>query len=191
MTTTTYSQSSCRQRKRLLLAYPNMRWQKDDSVTLWNLDPTALCLLAAMVKDLVDVKIIDAQFHNLDRDTFKQQVAEYQPDYVGLSLLTSEYEEALYCAADLVKESCPGIPVLAGGVHVTTMPEHVMETCSAIDYCVIGEGEYVLRELLLFLQGLGTLPENGLAFRDYGLVVQQQAMVDDLSKLPWPGYELV
>lgn len=184
-------QPSPEQRKRLLLAYPNMRWQKDDSVTLWNLDPTALCLLAAMVKDLVDVKILDAQFHNLDTNEFKKQIADYQPDYVGLSLLTSEYEEALYCAARLVKESNPGIPVIAGGVHVTTMPDHVMQTCSAIDYCVIGEGEYVVRELLLHLQNSGKLPEQGIAYRDNGIVVQQQVIVDDLTKLPWPDYELV
>lgn len=184
-------QPSHGQRKRLLLAYPNMRWQKEDSVTLWNLDPTALCLLAAMVKDLVDVKILDAQFYDLDKGAFKKEILEYAPDFVGLSLLTSEYEEALYCAARLVKECNPHIQVVAGGVHVTVMPEHVMETCSAIDYCVIGEGEYVLRDLLQFLQGFGALPDKGLAFRGNGVVVQQQVIVDDLSKLPWPDYELV
>ncbi len=178
-------------RKRLLLAYPNMRWQKEDSVTLWNLDPTALCLLAAMVKDIVDVKILDAQFYDLDREAFKQQIREYQPDFVGLSLLTSEYEEALYCAARLTKEVNADIPVIAGGVHVTVMPDHVMESCSSIDYCVIGEGEYVLRELLLYLQGEGAFPEIGLAFRGEGIVVQKQGMVEDLSKLPWPDYDLV
>ncbi len=178
-------------RKRLLLAYPNMRWQKEDSVTLWNLDPTALCLLAAMVKDIVDVKILDAQFYDLDREAFKQQIREYQPDFVGLSLLTSEYEEALYCAARLTKEVNADIPVIAGGVHVTVMPDHVMESCSSIDYCVIGEGEYVLRELLLYLQGEGAFPEIGLAFRGEGIVVQKQGKVEDLSKLPWPDYDLV
>jgi radical SAM superfamily enzyme YgiQ (UPF0313 family) len=178
-------------RKRLLLAYPNMRWQKEDSVTLWNLDPTALCLLAAMVKDFVDVKILDAQFYDLDKEAFKQRISEYQPDFVGLSLLTSEYEEALYCAASLVKEVGLDIPVIAGGVHVTVMPDHVLKSCSSIDYCVIGEGEYVLRELLLYLQGEGALPEIGLAFRGEGIVVQKQGMVEDLSKLPWPDYDLV
>jgi len=179
------------QPKRLLLAYPNMRWHKEDSVTLWNLDPTALCLLAATVRDLVEIKILDAQFHNLDRDTFKRQIADYQPDYVGLSLLTSEYEEALYGAARLVKEVNPDITVIAGGVHVTTMPDHVMETCEAIDYCVIGEGEHVLRELIRYLQGTDALPKSGLAYRSGNVIIQKQAIVDNLSELPWPAYDLV
>ena len=179
------------QRKKLVLVYPNMRWQKDDSVTLWNLDPTALCLLAAMVKDIVDVEIVDAQFYNMDKEAFKLEIAKRKPDYVGLSLLTSEYEEALYSAARLVKEIDTEISVIAGGVHVTTMPGHVMEICPEIDYCVIGEGEYVLRELIQYLQGATSFPLAGLAFREKGIVIQAQVTVDDLTKLPWPDYELV
>lgn len=179
-------------RKRLLLAFPNLRWQKEDSVTLWNLDPTNLCLLAAMVKDLVEVKIIDGQFANLTRPAFQEQIREFEPDYVGLSLLTSEYELALNAAAELVKEVDSRITVIAGGVHVTTMPDHVLATCPHMDYCVIGEGEYVLRELLLHLQQEGDLPQVGLAYRRGDeLVIQQQALVEDLTNLPWPDYDLV
>jgi anaerobic magnesium-protoporphyrin IX monomethyl ester cyclase len=179
-------------RRRLLLVYPNMRWQKEDCVTLWNLDPTALCLLAAMVKDIVDVKILDAQFRNLSQESFQEDIRRYQPDFVGLSLLTSEYEEALNRAAYLVKEVDPSITVIAGGVHVTTMPDLVLESSAHIDYCVIGEGEYVLRDLLLYLMEQGHLPETGLAFRQDGhLIIQRQAIVEDLTKLPWPDYDLV
>lgn len=186
------SQQDQGQKKRLLLVYPNMRWHKNDIVTLWDLEPTTLLLLAAMVKDLVDVKIVDAQFGNLSQEDFQEEIRAYQPDYVGLSLLTSEYEAALYLGARLVKEVDPGITVIAGGVHATTMPDHVLENCHSIDYCVVGEGEYVLRDLLLFLQQSGPQPTIGLAFRQDGqLVVQSQAIVDDLTKLPWPDYDLV
>ena len=44
--------------------YPNQKWQKDDMNTVWDLNPVTLCLLAAMVKDVVEVKIIDAQFYS-------------------------------------------------------------------------------------------------------------------------------
>jgi radical SAM superfamily enzyme YgiQ (UPF0313 family) len=180
------------QKKRLLLAYPNMRWHKNDIVTLWDLEPTTLLLLAAMVKNIVDVKIVDAQFADLSQKEFQEEIRAYQPDYVGLSLLTSEYEAALYLGARLIKEVDSGITVIAGGVHVTTMPDHVLESCNSIDYCVVGEGEYVLHNLLQFLQQSGPQPAIGLAFRQNGqLIVQHQAIVDDLAKLPWPDYDLV
>ncbi|MDA8140267.1 MAG: radical SAM protein [Desulfobacteraceae bacterium] len=178
-------------KKRLILAYPNMRWQKEDLVTMWNLEPTTLCLLAQMVRDMVEVKIIDAQFHDMGREQFVAQVAAYKPDYVGLSLLTSEYAETLDIAAGLIKKIDPAITVIVGGVHATTMPEFVMRN-HHIDYCVIGEGEYVLRDLLLYFQGEGELPAEGLAYRHQEeLIIQKAARVADLTRLPWPAYDLV
>lgn len=179
-------------RKKLLLTFPNMRWHKNDAVTLWNLFPTTLCLLAAMVKDIVDIKIIDAQLHNLTPDEFQNQVEEYRPDFVGISLLTSEYENAMTIAAKIVKGIDANIIVIAGGVHITTMHEHVMDSTSDIDYCVLGEGEYVLRELLKHLLGNGSLPENGLSFWQEGqLITQNRVVVEDLTELPWPAYEFI
>ncbi len=178
-------------KKRLLLAYPNMRWQKDDIVTNWNLEPTTLCLLAQMVRQKVDVKIIDAQFENMSREAFRSRVADYQPDYVGLSLLTSEYADALDEAAGIVKSVDPQMVVIAGGVHATTLPERVMAN-RAIDYCVIGEGEQVLGDLLAWIDKTGPRPECGIAFRDgAGVTIQGRALVEDLSGLPWPAYDLV
>ena len=60
-------------KRKLILAYPNMRWLKEDITTTWNLNPSTLCLLASMVKDCVKVKIIDAQFCNIEFKRFMQR----------------------------------------------------------------------------------------------------------------------
>lgn len=178
--------------KKLLLMYPNMRWHKDDLVTNWNLNPTTLLLLAKMVKDIVDVVVIDAQFEDMPIELFQEKIAAIRPDYVGISLLTSEYKYALERTAKVVKETLPSAVVIAGGVHVTTMYEDVVEDKN-IDYCVLGEGEYVLRQLLLALDNQGDMPSIGLAYKDKTnrLIVQPKAVVEDLSKLPWPDYDLI
>ncbi|MBT6046056.1 MAG: cobalamin B12-binding domain-containing protein, partial [Candidatus Scalindua sp.] len=105
--------------KKLLLTFPNQRWHKQDVNTTWNLYPSTLCLLAEMVKDIVEVKIIDAQFYNLSINDFVQQVEEYSPDYVGVSVLTSEYGNILDVVADEVKKINAHIVVIAGGVYPT------------------------------------------------------------------------
>lgn len=177
-------------KKRLLLTYPNQRWQKDDANTVWDLNVSTLCLLAAMVKDIVDVKIVDAQFYGMTEDAFRKEVEDYDPDYVGISVMTSEYRDTLDVAARIVKSVKDAI-VIAGGVHVTTCSERVMRNKN-IDYCVRGEGEYVLRDLIKHLNGEGELPSEGLIFRSGDkLVLQDQARIPDLTKLPWPAYELV
>lgn len=176
---------------RLLLAYPNMRWLKEDITTTWNLNPGTLCLLAAMIEGQAEVRIVDAQFNNLTREEFAAEVRRFAPRCVGLSLLSSEYRDTLDAAAAAVKGVDPAITVIAGGVHATTQCRYVMRNPD-IDYCVIGEGEHVLGPLLRFIDGSGPRPETGLVYREgEELVVQPKAVVEDLTELPWPDYSLV
>jgi len=177
--------------KKMVFAYTNQRWQKNDPNTTWDLYPSTLCLLAAMVRDIVDIKIIDAHFYNFTQDEFKNMIEDYNPDYVSFSILTSEYGETLDIGANIVKNVNPNIIVIAGGVHVTTNYEHVVMN-SQIDYCVRGEGEYVLRDLITFLNGDGSLPKEGVVYKKgTDIIVQERAIVDDLSKIPWPAYDLI
>ncbi|NLH43480.1 MAG: B12-binding domain-containing radical SAM protein [Planctomycetes bacterium] len=178
-------------KKKLVLVYPNQRWLKDDIVTTWRLDPRTLAVIAAVVRDVVDVEILDANVDNLSPERFREAIAVRQPDYVGVSLLTTEYAPILYQAADIVKDVDPSIVVIAGGVHVTLHYDEVLGH-STIDYCCRGEGEHVLRELLLHLQGKGPLPTSGLVYREGDrIVAQEKAVVEDLAALPWPAYDLI
>ncbi|MDK9719396.1 MAG: B12-binding domain-containing radical SAM protein [Trichlorobacter sp.] len=177
--------------KKLWLIYPNQRWVKQDIGTTWNLNPATLCLLAAMVRDIVDVTIVDAQFYDMSKTEFSELLREAKPDFVGISVLTSEYKETLDIAAGIVREICPSATIIAGGVHVTTTVEFILPN-PAIDYCVIGEGEYVLRDLIKHFTRGTPLPVVGLAYEEKGrVIIQQRALVDDLSKLPWPAYDLI
>jgi len=167
-------------RYKLLLTYPNQRWQKDDTNTVWDMNPATLCLLGAMVMDIVDVKIVDAQFHNMTRETFAKEIENFSPDFVGISVMSSEYRDILDISAEIVKSIDKNIIVIAGGVHVTTNYNYVIKNKN-IDYYVRGEGEYVLRQLIRYLIGQGDFPSEGL---------QNQAFIQDLSQLPWPAYYL-
>ena len=179
------------QKKKLLLIYPNQQWQKIDPNTSWDLNPYTLCLLAKMVEDDVDVKIIDAQFYNISKSSFSEEVNAYSPDYVGISVLSSDYEETLDIAAEMVKNILPNAIVIAGGVHPTMEYESVIQNKN-IDYVIRGDGEYVLRDLIRFLNKTGSFPDEGVVYKKDGeLIVLPQARVQDISKIPWPDYSLV
>ena len=176
---------------KLLLVYPNQKWLKDDLVTHWRNPPSSLCLLGAMVKDIVDVKIVDSNFYDLSENDFRAEIENYRPDYVGISVLTTEYADILDTATRIVKDVDRNIIVIAGGVHVTTRYLQVMENVN-VDYACRGEGEHFLRELLLHLMGQGDMPKKGLIHRENGRVrVQEHVLVKDLTKLPWADYSLV
>lgn len=178
-------------KKRLILAYPNQRWQKDDMNTVWDLNPGTLCLLAAVVKDIVDIKIIDAQFYDMTQEEFKKEIEEYAPDFFGVSVMTSEYQDTLDISVDIAKKVNPDIITIAGGIHVTTKYDYAMKN-SNLDYGIRGEGEDALRELLLYLTGQGAFPSKGVVYRKAGKVIaQEQVWIEDLTKLPWPDYSFV
>lgn len=177
--------------KKLVLVYPNQRWLKDDVVTTWTLDPRTIATLAAMVRDIAEVEIIDAQITRMTRSDFAAAIKRARPDYIGISQLTTEYAPILDVAADIGKQSAPNAVVIAGGVHVTLHPNETMRNPN-IDYCCHGEGEHLLKELILFLEGKGEMPKRGLVYRSDGRVhIQDKAVIEDLTKLPWPAYDLL
>lgn len=179
------------QLKKFALIYPNQRWQKDDMNTVWDLNPVSLCLLAAVVKDIVDVKIIDAQLYNLSEQEFKEQIEEFSPDFIGVSIMTSEYQDTLDITVKLAKEVNPSIIAIAGGIHITTKYEYAFRN-EQIDYGIRGEGEVALRELLLYLLKKGDFPEEGIIYRKHGRVISQKpVLIEDLTSLPWADYSYV
>jgi len=175
----------------LVLAYPNQKWAKFDCNTNWNLNPSLLCLLGAMVEDDVNVEIVDAQFYDMSIDAFVDRIEQIDPRYIGLSILSTEYKETLHTAVAALRARLPDLVIIAGGVHVTIEYRDVMSD-PGIDYAVIGDGEYVLRGLIRHLNGDGPLPEVGLVYRRGAeLVIQPKSVVDDLDALPMPNYDLV
>ncbi len=175
---------------KIVLVIPNLRWHKT-AATLWMVHPYNLCLLASMIRDRYDVAIIDANIEDMSPEQFRQRLAAEKPDVVGITVLTDEYGPAGHQAAALAKELDPGLPVLMGGVYAMSASAEIMAD-PKVDYVVLGEGEYVLGQLLDHLNGAGPLPQ-GVAHRVDGRVVipARVPFLTDLDALPLPSYDLV
>lgn len=178
--------------KKVALVYPNQRWFKDDLHTTWNLNPYTLCLLAEMIKNEVEeTLIIDAQFDNLSLEEFSKKIEEFAPDIVGISILTTEYSKIGEICIDLVKDINPNICIVVGGVHVTLMHKDVIQN-NKIDFAIRGEGEYVFRDLIKYLNGKGELPKVGLVYKNNGeVIIQEASIIPDITQLPIPNYSHV
>lgn len=50
---------------RVALCVPNYNWQETDPGVHWHFIPYALCMLAATVRDICQIDIIDANKNNL------------------------------------------------------------------------------------------------------------------------------
>ena len=78
-----------------------------------------------------------------DEDVLKE-IEAFKPGLIGLSIVTTQYPLALR-VAKMIKAHTD-VPLIAGGVHVTMVPEDVMSS-GVFDYACVGEGEDAILDL--------------------------------------------
>lgn len=115
---------------------------------------------------------------------------EYKPDVVCMSAYTSSIQWCFSIAEQIKQIS--NIPVIIGGPHVTLAPESSME-CTAIDYGVRGEAEYVINDIVE-AAFMGEVPSDiaGAVWREDGEIKNNGAarLPVDLDALPLPDKQL-
>ncbi len=112
-----------------------------------------------------------------------ERIKEEDPEYVGISVFATCNHTPSIELAKLIKENFPDIKIIAGGSHATDMAEKILrDSDSSIDFCVKGDGQYVLEEIV---QGLN--PETGVAYLDNGKYVDKgefrRIKMDEFSML--------
>ena len=79
-------------------------------------EPLALETLAAYLPEH-EVRIVDLRID----DTLDSEIAEFGPDIVGVTALTTEVYDA-YLALDRTRELLPNAVTVVGGIHASLMP---------------------------------------------------------------------
>lgn len=116
-----------------------------------------------------------------------KEILNYQPDIVGFSTTTSGFLDG-YDIATSLKEKEPGIKIVFGGAHISSMGEVLLEKYPHIDFLCVGEGEKTISELA---GGKAIRSIDGLVFRDNGKVIANpvRSYIQNLDDLPFPAYE--
>lgn len=181
------------QRPKVALCFPNFSWRQAEESFLWQMIPHTLCLLAATIRDMCDVDIVDANKERLSTQEFMDRIALGKYDLVGVSVLMDLFASTGHLAVSLVKKSRPEAITVMGGVYTTMNPRGAMEGNDDLDFACIGEGEELLPDLIRCLFQEGPMPKNGLAYREKGKVVVQSRtpFITNLDALPRPAYDLI
>lgn len=149
-----------------------------------------LPLLATLLKERgYDVRIYIEDLEPNKSIDFKKIFAEFRPNIVGISSITSTVNNA-YKIADLIKRNWR-IPIMFGGAHVTFLAD---EALAHGDFVIRKEGENTLTELLDALNKNKPL-ENilGLSYKKDGknLHNKDRPPIIDLDSLPIPDLKLI
>ena len=125
----------------------------------------ALTSLAGNVDDHHRVAVADLILsHRRVRDTVTRLFHEFDPEVVGLSVMTFQRQTA-HRIIDLARALKPGVKIVVGGYDPSLAPDAYEEM--GVDYIVRGEGEVTFRELLRALErGAGFEGICGLSRRE-------------------------
>src|SRR3989454_5024690 len=110
----------------------------------------ALTSLAGNVDDHHRVAVADLILsHRQVRETINRLFHEFDPEVVGLSVMTFQRRTA-HRIVDLVRALKPGVKIVVGGYDPSLAPDAYEGM--GVDYIVRGEGEVTFRELLRALE---------------------------------------
>jgi radical SAM superfamily enzyme YgiQ (UPF0313 family) len=152
--------------------------------------PLGLAYLTAVAeKNGHEVKVVDCLPDNMDNNELAKQVADFNPDIIGVTSATSTSQSALQ-AMHALREACPDALTVLGGAHFSFTDVDTISGCPDVDVVVRKEGEETLLDLARYVSDEKKLGDvTGITFRKDGKVVQMpdRPYIQNLDELPFPA----
>ncbi|GIV34507.1 MAG: hypothetical protein KatS3mg031_2042 [Chitinophagales bacterium] len=170
--------------------------------------PLGLAYVAAAIREAGhDVCVIDTIAES------PEQINPFNKELVTIGLSIEEILERIPSDADVIGFSCmfsmnwvhdrllidkvgdafPAATLIAGGEHITAIPEFSIQKTRHLDVCVLGEGEETVVELLEALENTRDLHSiTGIVFRNGKDTIRTapRKRVREIDTLPYPAWDL-
>ena len=157
--------------------------------------PLSLAYVAAVLRDDGhQIRLVDAIAEGLDREKARSVAKDFAPDFIFLNTAFPTLESDRDFSAEL-KSVFPHAPIALLGMLPTLLEEQALALFGSADFAVIGEPEWVARELAkIHSAGESLAGVKGLAWRKgEGIAVNppQDLAAHDLDALPFPARDLL
>ncbi|MBI4317887.1 MAG: radical SAM protein [Chloroflexi bacterium] len=176
--------------KKIVLIQPSFGFPQEDAKPARDqmVFPYGLAHVATALSNAgYEVEVFDIYAHQWTRREVLAKLQDLHCDVIGITAISPQYAYVKWLAAELKKRS--DAKIVLGGL-LSTYSYHVVLAHTAVDICVLGEGEITAVDLMENLDH----PEmvQGLAFKADGQITttQQRPAIEDLDSLPLPAYHL-
>lgn len=151
--------------------------------------PLDLATMAATLRQAnVECKLMDYPAEQQKWDNFKNDLIEFKPDMLVISITTPTIKDDLK-ACKIAKEMNPKIITVAKGAHVTVEDEKIMKEFPELDIAIRKESEMAVKEI-----ATNPLSEvKGITYRMNGSLIrnEERPFLKNLDELPFPARDLV
>jgi len=93
-----------------------------------------------------------------------------------------------------IKKAKPNLSIIAGGEHVSALPEYVLNDCPELDLVGLGEGDEMITDIAESYRNKTKFEDiNGIGFMSNGKFVRTPARrrIRKVDEIPWPAWDLV
>jgi anaerobic magnesium-protoporphyrin IX monomethyl ester cyclase len=155
--------------------------------------PLGLCMIGSMVRDRIEVHIIDAYSPALSVDETVRASLEKNPDLIGVGIPFFVCKKSALEIAAKLKSERKDIPIITGGSAATIRADYLLET-GLFDLVALGEAEMTISEIIdRYLKngfyGITNDPPKGTGVK--GKASIDRPLIENLDELPYPSYDLL
>jgi radical SAM superfamily enzyme YgiQ (UPF0313 family) len=136
-----------------------------------------------------EILLLDAPAMELSKEAVLEKLKEFKPELTVFGTSTPSIINDLQFAKT-VKETLQK-PVALMGTHASAEPLETLNLEPSIDFCITGEADYAIRNLIRYFRGDGAKKLSdiaGLAWRDSDGTTNfqpEEQKIQNLSELPW------
>lgn len=151
--------------------------------------PYDLAMIAANIRDIGTVKIIDANANCQDFGTVSQIIKDNRPNFVIFSNSTPTINWDMKIA-EISKEIDPSTVTITYGPHITALGEKILIENKDLDYAVINEQEITIKEIITKekkARVTGSISRENEEIINNGF----RKELEDLDTLGYPAHDLL
>ena len=147
----------------------------------------SLASLGAILEEYCKVKVLDLSLSLNPIKDLKKALDRFNPDFAGITFTTPLYNESKELVK-IIKKFNKRIITIAGGVHVTSLPEETMSKTD-FDIGILGEGEITIAEIV---KGKNVKDIKGIFYKENEKIFKNppRELISDLDTLPLPAWHL-
>ncbi|MBP6715710.1 MAG: B12-binding domain-containing radical SAM protein, partial [Acidobacteria bacterium] len=113
---------------------------------------------------------------------------------IGVSTMFSQEWPHIEDLINEIHVAFPHTPIIVGGEHATACSEYILQSCPAVQYVALGEGENTILEFAEFLDGQRAIEDvAGIHYRSADGQIHQNPRRDRErapDQFPWPAWDL-
>jgi len=159
----------------------------------WIHPPIALAYLASVVTEWnkAEIKLIDAVIENQDIQQVINGLNSFKPDLIIAPIGSYSFDWD-FKQLKIIKDQL-NCPVAVFGEAVTTFAKKFLENYEWVDFCIRGEPELAVSEIVNFLEDKKVIEQvPSIFYRHDGVIKSnERKLVEDLDSIPFPDRSLL